>query len=94
MAGPLGRNIAHASDADAARQSSFDGSLHEVGREERERDRHIDLSNAAFVAGSNLLDTHGASNNLIKPTPATRDRCDECGAGLGANRSTTDPGQR
>jgi hypothetical protein len=35
----------------------LDGSLHEVGREERERDRHIDLSNAAFVAGSNLLDT-------------------------------------
>src|SRR5258708_2820363 len=59
--------------------------FHEVGREERERDRHIDLSNAAFVACSNLLDTgHGASNNLIKPTPAARDRCDECGAGLGA----------
>jgi hypothetical protein len=37
-------------------------------REERERDRHIDLSNAPFVAGSNLLDTgQGASNNLIKP---------------------------
>ena len=83
MAGPLGRSIAQASDADAARQSSFDGSLHEVGREERERDRHIDLSNAAFVAGGNLRDTgHGASNNLIKPTPAARDRCDECGAGL------------
>src|SRR5258708_10444296 len=43
-----------ASDTDAARQSSFDGSLHEVAREERKRDRHIDLSNAAFVAGSNL----------------------------------------
>src|SRR5207244_12038862 len=33
-------------DADAARQSSFDGG-HKVGREERERDRHIDLSSAA-----------------------------------------------
>src|SRR5207247_7650569 len=43
----------------------------------------------AFVAGGNLLDTgHGASNNLTKPTPAPCDRCDECGAGLGANRST------
>src|SRR5438552_1188962 len=30
----------------------------------------FDLSNAAFVAGGNLLDTgHSASNNLIKPTP-------------------------
>ena|SRR5205823_423265 len=36
LAGPLGRSIAEASDADGARQSSFDGSLHEVGREERE----------------------------------------------------------
>src|SRR5437868_702123 len=63
--------------------------FHEVGREDRERDRHIELSNAAFVAGGKLLDTgHGASNTLIKPTPAARDRCDECGAGLGANRST------
>ena len=35
LARPLGRSIAEASDADAARQSSFDGSLHEVGREER-----------------------------------------------------------
>jgi hypothetical protein len=85
LAGPLGRSIAQASDADATRQSSFDGSVHEVGREERERDRHIDLADAAFVAGRNLLDTgHGASNNLIKPTSAARDRCDECGAGLGA----------
>jgi hypothetical protein len=44
LAGPLGRSIAQASDADAARQSSFHGSLHDVGREERERDRHTDLS--------------------------------------------------
>src|SRR5258707_7502282 len=81
MAGPLGRSIAQASDADPARQSSFDGSLHELGREERERDRHIDLSNAAFVAGSNLLDTgHGASNNLIKPPPAARHVLSHCSA--------------
>jgi hypothetical protein len=47
------------------------------------------LSNAAFVACSNLLHTgDGAGNDLIKPTPATRDRCDERGAGLGANRPT------
>ena len=84
---PLGRSIAETSDADAARQSSLNGSLHEFGSEERERDRHIDLSNAALVACSNLLDTFdGASNDLIKPTPATRDGCDKCDAGLGADR--------
>ena len=88
LAGPLGRGIAETSDADAARQSSLNGSLHEFRREERERDRHIDLSNAAFVARSNLLDTgDSAGNNLIEPMPATRDRCDERGAGLGANGS-------
>src|SRR5438034_11137930 len=75
--------------ADAARQSSFDGSLHEVGREEREGDGTIDLSNAEIVPCRNILETgRGASKNLIKPTPAARDRCDEYGAGLGANRST------
>jgi hypothetical protein len=54
---PLGRSIAQPSDGDAARQSSLDGCLHEFGREERERDRHIDLSNAAFIPRSDLLDT-------------------------------------
>src|SRR5262249_46016296 len=78
LARPLGRSIAQASDADAARQSSLDGCPHEFGREERERDRHVDLSNAAFVARSDLLDTgDGAGNDLIKPTSATRNRCDE-----------------
>jgi hypothetical protein len=43
LAGPLGRGIAQAAHADAARQSSLNGSLHEFRREERERDRHIDL---------------------------------------------------
>jgi hypothetical protein len=70
---PLGRSITQASDADAARQSSLDGCLHEFGREERERDRQIDLSNAAFVPRGDLFDTgDGAGDDLIKPTSATR----------------------
>src|SRR5262249_9129101 len=45
------------------------------GREERQRDRHIDLSNAAFVSCNNVLDAgDGAGNDLVKPTPATRGR--------------------
>ena len=88
MARPLGRSIAQASDADAVRQSSFDGGLHESGREEGERDRHIDLSNGAFLARSDLLGTgDGAGDDLIKPMSPTCDRCDEGGAGLGANGS-------
>jgi hypothetical protein len=47
-------SIAQPSDADAARQSSLDGCL--TRREERERDRHIDLSNAAFIPRRRWLD--------------------------------------
>src|SRR4029077_7349840 len=88
LARPLGRSIAQTCDADTARQSPFDGSLHEFGCEESERDCHIDLANAAFLARRNLIDTgDGAGNELIKPTPAARNRRDERGAGLGAYRS-------
>ena len=88
MAAPLGRSIAETSDADASGQSSFDGSLHQRGREESQRNRHTDLSNAAFFARGNLIDTEGAGNDLIKPTPAVRDRCDKLGAGLSADRAS------
>src|SRR6266550_1906290 len=57
LARPLGRSIAQTRDANPARQSPLDGTLHEFGCEEGERDRHIDLSNAAFLARGNLLDT-------------------------------------
>jgi hypothetical protein len=40
---PLGRSVTQTRDADAARQSPLDGSLHEFGREEGERDCHIDF---------------------------------------------------
>src|SRR6266487_3233838 len=45
--------------------------------------RMLHLSRAAICS----TPVTGASNHLIKPPPAARDRCDECGAGLGANRS-------
>ena len=88
MAVPLGRSIAETSDADAPRQSSFDGSLHQPRRKERQRNRHIDLSNAALFARSNLLDSDGTGNDLIKPTAAARDRCDKRSARLGADRAS------
>src|SRR5438093_702536 len=89
LARPLGRSIAQTRDADPARQSPLDGRLHEFGREERERDHHIDLSIAAFLPCSDLLDTGDtAGNDLIKPTPAAYNGRDERRAGLGADRST------
>ena len=87
MARPLGRSVAQAGDPDAARQSSFDGSLHQFRCEEAS-EIVILLVDIAFFACSNLLDTgDGAGNDLLKPTPATRDRGNERGTGLGANGS-------
>ena len=69
--------------------SSLNGSLHELRREERERDRHIDLADAAFFPRSDLIHTgDGAGNDFFKPAPTARDGCDKCGAGLGADRAT------
>jgi hypothetical protein len=50
LARPLDRRIAQSGDADAAWQSPFDGRFDEIGREECERDRHIDLAYAASLA--------------------------------------------
>ena len=55
LAGPFGGRIAQTGNADAAWQSSFNGSLHEFRCEERERDRHVDLSNAAVLARSDAF---------------------------------------
>ena len=92
MAGPLGRSIAETSDADTPGQSSFDGRLHQPRCEERQRNRHIDLANATLFTRSNLLDTDGTGNDLIKPTTAACDRCDKRGAGLSADRASV-PGR-
>ena len=74
LAGPIRRSIAETHDANPPRQSSFDGSLNEIGREESERDRHIDLPNAAVFACGNLLDTGDrACHDLIEPAPTTGD---------------------
>ncbi len=41
-----------AGDSHAARQSTFDGGLDEIGRKEGERDRHVDLADAAASRAS------------------------------------------
>jgi hypothetical protein len=94
LAGPLSRGVAQTSHADAVRQSPFDGTLHELGREECERDRHIDLSNGTFFACSDLIHTgDGAGNDLIEPTPTARDGCDKVwrGSRRGSDGATRRP---
>ena len=53
---PFGRSIPEAGNADAARQATLDGSLDEGRSDKGHRDRHIDVTGAALVAGGNLLD--------------------------------------
>src|SRR5207249_8428506 len=50
LAGPFGRQVGEADYSHAMRKASFDRRLDEVGREEGERDRHVDLADAAAVA--------------------------------------------
>jgi len=50
-----GKTYALPFDTDAARQTTFNRCFDEVRREERERDRHIDLTHAAFLACGDLM---------------------------------------
>ena len=53
---PFSRLIAEPLDADAAGQATFYGCSDKIGGEESERDGHIDLPNAAFLASAKLCD--------------------------------------
>ena len=47
LAGPFGRQVGEADHSHARGESSVDRGLDEVGREEGERDSHVDLADAA-----------------------------------------------
>src|SRR5258706_8349776 len=69
LSAPLSRGIAEPLDADAAGQAAFNGCLDQIGREEGERDGHIDLSSAAFLARAKLCDRgHPTQDNIIQPS--------------------------
>jgi hypothetical protein len=69
LSAPFCGSVAESLDANAARQATFDRCFDEVRCEERERDRHIDLSHAAFLACGDLLDVSDrARDDLVKPT--------------------------
>ena len=56
LSAPFSRQIAEPLDADAAGQATFHGCFDKVGCEEGERDGHVDLSDAAFLASAKLSD--------------------------------------
>ena len=71
---PFGGAIAEAGNSNAARQATFDRRLDQIGCEKGERDRHVDLAEAALLARGDLLDIgHGAGRDFIGPAPTTGD---------------------
>src|ERR1700686_4765901 len=58
---PFGRGISEPLDADAAGEATFYGPFDKIGGEDGERDGHVDLPDAAFLATAKLCDRGHAS---------------------------------
>ena len=80
---PFSRRIAEPLDADAARQTAFHGGFDEIRSEEGERDRHVDLPNAALLADTDFLDcSHSAGHHIVELLTAFGDDADQTCASL------------
>ena len=89
---PFGRRIAQTPDANAARKAALDGGLDQGGSDEGHRDRHVDMTVAAFVTRGDLLNPlHTARDDLVQPVSATRDGLDQCCASFGLDRAYFPP---
>ena len=74
LSAPFGRRIAQSFDSNAAGQAAFNGGSDKIGREEGERDRHVDLPNAALFADAKLGDRcHSTRDHIIQPPTTLRD---------------------
>src|SRR5262245_62555207 len=68
------------------RKASVDRSLDQIGREEGERDRHVDLADAAAVSRRDALSVcRRVRDELIEPAAPAGNRGDEEGAVLGTH---------
>src|ERR1700733_4417923 len=80
---PFSWRIAEPLDADAARQTAFHGSFDEIRSEEGERDRHVDLPNAAPFLDADFLDCRYSTRDyIIQPPAAFGDGADQASASL------------
>ena len=90
---PLGRRIAEPLDADAAGQAAFHGRFGKVGSEEGERDRHVDLPNAALLADADFLHCrYSTGDHIVEPLTAFGDGLDKSCAALELLRLDVPPG--
>jgi hypothetical protein len=86
LARPFGRQIAKTDDAHSVRQSTFNSGSDEVGGKEGERDHHVDLSYAAaFSRRYSFGICRRIRDKFIEPAAPSRNRCDQCRAGFGAD---------
>ena len=69
LLGPCGGQVGEAGNAHAMRKSTVNRRFDEIGREERKRDRHIDLADAAPLAFGNCFGGgYPVSCEFIEPT--------------------------
>jgi len=88
LLGPCGGQVGEAGNAHAMRKSTFNRRFDEIGREERKRDRHIDLAHAAFLACCDMLYVgYRARDELIEPTTAACDCVDQSHPPLDPSRT-------
>jgi hypothetical protein len=85
---PFSRRIAKPLDANATGQATFYGCFDKVGCEKGERDRHVDLANAALLASAKLGDVgYSTRDHIIQPLAASRDSADQARAAFKLSRS-------
>ena len=78
MPAPFNRRIAKPFDTDATGQATFHGCFDKTGCEEGERDCHVDVPNAALLAGTKLCDRgHPTRDDIIQPPTTSGDGADQ-----------------
>ena len=86
---PVGRQINKTSDAHAARQTTIDRRLDNVGGEKRQRNRHRRRTLATLFAHGELLNVgDAAGDDFLKPSAAIGDGLQQCRPRLGGDRPT------
>jgi hypothetical protein len=65
LAGPFGRLVGEARHPHSMRQAAFDGSFHQVRRQEGQRDRHVDLAGAAPSAPGEVVGPGGGKRRHL-----------------------------
>src|SRR3954453_20146484 len=74
---PFGGRITQSRNANAAGKPTFDGGPDQSRRDERHRYRHVDMTNAALLSNSNVVDASRARYDLFEPSAPARDGFEE-----------------